>query len=144
MNESTKAKSPPAKPARWLFLLGLLGVVVAVFFGRPLFEWARPQPKSTAPLEIKLPPSPKEVALPHLTSAEQEAERVIEEHVKALDTFFADAKKGTPTFAAGALSWSSKWRLAADYVPFTEKNRHEKFIRSQFEDISLRPTIWRK
>jgi hypothetical protein len=123
-----------------LLLLGFVGVVLAVIFGRPLLESFQEKPKSTPP-EIKLPPAqtkvpprPEEVAKPHLSRAEQEAERVIEEHVKALDTFFADAKKGTRTFSEEALSWSSKWRLVADYVPFTYGDRHQKFIRSKFEE----------
>lgn len=123
------------KPTRWLLLLGFLGVVVAVILGRPLLESVRekPTPAPTSP-QVKLPPPPEEVAKPHLGKAEQAAERAIEEHVKSLDTFFADSKKRTHTFAGEALSWSSKWRLVADYVPFTDGDRHQKYIRSKFEE----------
>jgi hypothetical protein len=135
MNESPTAASQRRKPTRWLLLLGFLGVVVAVILGRPLLESARERPTSPpTPPQVKLPPPPERVAKPHLRVAELEAERAIEEHVKALDTFFADAKKGTRTFAEEALSWSSKWRLAAGYMPFTDGDRHQKFIRSKFEE----------
>ena len=54
--------------------------------------------------------------------------------MKALDGFFADSKKNTRAFADEALSWSSKWRLVADHLPFTRKDRHERFIRQKFEE----------
>lgn len=135
MSESPTVVSQHRKPTRWLLLLGFLGVVIAVILGRPLLESAREQPSPPpTPPQIKLPPPPEEVAKPHLGKAEQAAERAIEEHVKALDTFFAYSKKGTRTFAGESLSWSSKWRLVADYVPFTDGDRHQKFIRSKFEE----------
>ncbi len=135
MNESTSASSVSRKSTHWLLVLGFLGVLVAVILGRPLLESLR-ESSSAAPTppQIKFPPPPDEVARPHLGKAEQAAERAIEEHVKALDAFFADAKKGTRTFAGEALSWSSKWRLVADYVLFTDANRHQRFIRSKFEE----------
>ena len=145
MNETPNPVPAARNASTWLLGLGFIGVVIAVVFGRPLLESLQKKPKPTPP-EIKLPtahtrvpPSPEEVAKPHLTKAELEAERVIEEHVKALDTFFADSKKSTRAFAGEALSWSSKWRLAADYVPFTNGDRHQKFIREQFEEHVFKP-----
>lgn len=134
MNDLPKSVPQPRSPSRWLLVLGFIGVVVAVLLGRPVLESMREQTKPAAPPQIKLPPSPDEVAKPHLSRAEQEADRAIEEHLKALDAFFADAKKNTRTFAGDALSWSSKWRLVADYVPFTTGDRHKKYIRSKFEE----------
>ncbi len=111
------------KPTWWLLALGLIGVVVALLLGRPLFDSVQKKPKP-----------PEEVAKPHLYRAEQECERVVDEHVKDLDAFFAHSKKNTRAFAGKALCWSSKWRLAWDYVPFTRGDRHQKFIRGQFEE----------
>ncbi len=53
--------------------------------------------------------------------------------------FFDEARKNTPEFANRALSFSSKWRLIADYVPFTKGNRHETYLRQQFETILFTP-----
>lgn len=145
MNETPKPVAAARNPTPWLLGLAFVGVVVAVVFGRPLLESFREKPKATPP-EIKLPvpqtkvpPKPEEVAEPHLSKAEKEAERVIDEHVKAVDTFFADSKKNTRSFADEALSWSSKWRLVADYVPFTSRDRHQKFIRQKFEEHIFTP-----
>lgn len=145
MNETPKPVPASRNPTLCLLGLGFIGVVIAVLFGRPLLESFQEKPKSTPPKiklpppQTKVPPKPEEVAKPHLSKAEQEAERVIEEHVKALDTFFADSKKNTRTFAGEALSWSSKWRLVVDYVPFTSKDRHQKFIREKFEEHVFKP-----
>ena len=145
MNETPKPVPEARNSTPWLLGLAFIGVVIAVVFGRPLLESFREKPKTTPP-EIKLPepqakvpPKPADVAKPHLSKAEKEAERVIEEHVKAIDTFFADSKKNTRVFAGEALSWSSKWRLAADYVPFTSGDRNQKFIRQKFEEHIFTP-----
>lgn len=146
MNESPTAAPQHRKPTRWLVLLGFVGVVLAVFFGRPLLESFQDKPKPTPPAiklpepQNKVPPKPEDVAKPHLSKAEQECERVIEDHIKAIDTFFADLKKNNRTFAGEALSWSSKWRLAADYVPFTSGDRNLKFIRQKIEEHIFTPT----
>lgn len=79
-------------------------------------------------------PSPEAIIAPHLEWAEQECDRVLDEHLRAIARFFADAKAGTPTFAGEALSFGSKMRLVADYVPFTRGGRHEGFIRRKFEE----------
>lgn len=139
MNESPKAASEFRTPSQWLVFLGFIGVVLAVVFGRPLLEFFSEQQKPTTPTQIKLPPPPEKVAKPHLSRAEQETERAIDEHVKAIDNFFADSKKNTRAFAAEALSLSSKWRLVADYIPFTDGDRHQKFIRQKFEEHVFKP-----
>lgn len=125
---------------RGLLAVGFLGVVVAVLLGRPLLNWLREKPAATPP-ELKLPPPPEKLAEPHLDRAQKEAQRAIDEHVKALDTFFADSKKNTLAFADEALSLRSKWRLAADYVPFTSKDRHQKFIREKFEEYVFKQSV---
>jgi hypothetical protein len=145
MNETPKPEPASLNPTPWLFGFAFIGVLVAVVFGRPLLELFREAPKPTSPEiyypepQIKIPPKPEDVAKPHLSRAEKEAERVIEEHVKSIDTFFADSKKNTRAFAGEALSWRSKWRLAADYVPFTSGDRNKKFIRQKFEDHIFTP-----
>lgn len=84
-------------------------------------------------------PSPEEIAGPHLRWAKQQSAQVLEGHLREIDAFFAEAKKNTPEFAERALSFSSKWRLVADHVPFTRGGRHEAFLRTQFEKHLFKP-----
>jgi hypothetical protein len=88
---------------------------------------------------VKLPPTPEELAKPHLKLAEEECQRAVDEHVKSLNVFFADAKKNTRPFAEEALSWASKRRLIADHVPYTAGGRHEKYLRERFEELVFKP-----
>ena len=130
-----------SKPTLAMLVLSLLGVIVAVSAREPLIGLLtrKPLPPALAVPEVKQPPSPERVAAPHLGWAEQECNQVIDEHVKAIDTFFADSKQNTPAFAEVALSWGSKWRLVADHVPFTDGGRHETYIRERFEEYVFTP-----
>ena len=128
----------PSKRTLTLLLL-TIGVLMGVIARAPLAELIWPKPPIVPP-KIKLPPSPAKLAQPHLDRAEQECDRIIEEHVKVLDAFFADSKKNTRAFAEEALSWGSKWRLVADKVPFTSGGRHEKYIRERFEVHVFKPS----
>lgn len=128
----------------WLF--GLFGVACAVVVGRPVIESLREptRPIATPTLKLppapeKVPPTPEEVAKTHLSRADQECEQAISEYVDPINAFFADSKKNTRGFADEALSWGSKWRLMADYVPFTSGGRHEKFIKLKFEEYVFSP-----
>jgi hypothetical protein len=130
-----------AKLAPVMLALTFLGVLVGVFASQPIKEFVqdRPAPSPAVPT-IKLPPVPEEVAKPHLSRAEKECERVLDEHLHAINTFFADSKKNTRPFADEALSWASKWRLIVDYVPFTGGGRHETFVRGKFEEYVFKPS----
>jgi len=125
--------------------IGVWSTVLIVCIGALLVIALKPLPsptqaelRSKPDVTVKVAPSPEEIATPHLARAEQECERVIEEHLAAVDTFFADAKKNTRPFAEQALSWGSKWRLVADYVPFTSKVRHETFVCDKFQEYVFR------
>jgi hypothetical protein len=114
--------------------LGCLGVLVGVLLLR---QQTGVPPVTNRPaattLAISKSPSPADIAAPHLHNAERRCAAVIGEHVRALDVFFAQAKKNTPAFAEEALSFGSKWRLVADHLPFSAGGRHEAFLRRQFE-----------
>jgi hypothetical protein len=117
--------------------------VVGVFAPAPILESFQPWPNSgeaTAPLPVRTAPSPEEIVQPHLLWAKQQSAEKVADHLRAIDEFFSCAKKGTPEFADRALSFSSKWRLVADYVPFTRGGRHETYLRSQFEEHVFRPS----
>ncbi len=130
-----------------LLVVGVCGITLGVLAREPIWELFHKRPEPQPPV-VKLPPpsppskpvpTPRDIAKPHLTWAEQQTERVVDEHLKALDGFFSDAKKNTPAFAAEALSWGSKWRLIADYVPYTRGGRHEEFMREKFEKFVFTP-----
>lgn len=143
MDESPRQ---PQKPNAVLTALGLIGVVAAVILGRALINGTDDPPKPPSP-KIELPPQPEakrprppeEVAKPHLTRAEVECERVIEEHVRSLDKFFADSKRNTHGFAEDALGWGSKRRLIQDALPWGNRDRHKEFIREKFEEYVFKP-----
>lgn len=129
------------KPSLTMAVIGLLGVVIGVLARGPVVGLFRTEREGESkPAAVKLPPSPEEVAKPHLIWADRECEAIIEEHIRSLDSFFSDCKKSTRGFAEIALGWGSKWRLVADHVPFTRGGRHEVFIREEFEKAIFRPT----
>ncbi len=120
--------------------------MAAVILGRTVLDGMSDPPKPQPP-KIELPPPPEakrprppeEVAKPHLSKAEQECERVIDEHVKALDGFFADSKKNTRGFAEDALGWGSKRRLIQDALPWSSGDKHKAFIKVKFEEHVFKP-----
>ncbi|MBS0209285.1 MAG: hypothetical protein JSS27_10045 [Planctomycetes bacterium] len=128
----------------FLIVVGVAAVALGAFARQPIAEWLAPPPVAQ-PVAVQLPPatppapSPQEIASPHLAWAATESERAVDEHLLALDRFFADAQRNTPAFAHEALGWGSKWRLVADYVPFTRGGRHEAFIRGKFEATVFKP-----
>ena len=119
-----------------------IGLAIGLLARQPIWELIRGSAETKRP-ELKLPskvvPKPSEIAKPHLTWADQESVRIIDEHIKALDYFFSEAKRNTPAFAESAMSLSSKYNLIKDYVPFSQGGQHEKYIRDQFEKILFSP-----
>ena len=136
-------------PTRIVYVAGFVGVLIGVVAVRPVLDFVfaesgptiAGQPPEPEPPEPPKPPkpTPEEIAKPHLSWADQECERIIDEHVNAIDTFFLDSQTHTRSFADEAMSWGSKWRLIADYVPFTSGGRHNAFIRGKFEEHIFRP-----
>jgi hypothetical protein len=102
---STSMRSAPATPAK-----------------------TRPRPVDVAAIRRQA----KERSQKHLDWADQECRRRIHDSEAQVEAFFTQAKQGVPGFAKAALGWSSKWRLAVDYVPFTRHDRHPAFLREQF------------
>lgn len=132
---------------RLVATLGFLTVaagIVASRYWTNLEKSARQGPGPDLRAMIKLPDAPRKPSLeelrrqavakaaPHLDWADRECERLVAEHLIALEQYFADAKKGTPQFAETALGWGSKWRFVADRLPFTRSDRHEEYLRTAF------------
>lgn len=132
------------KPSRRLLAIGFIGVVTGVIVHQSAMNSVHQTAESAIdvyvePPPVKRVPSPEEIARPHLSWADRQSAEVLHSHLRQIDDFFADAKRRTPAFADRALSFSSKWRLVADNVPFTRGGRHEAFLRSQFEQHVFEP-----
>ena len=126
-------------PSTLILFTGFIGVVIGGVAMQPVIESVREQTPPQTTSTIKRLPTAEEIATPHLIRANQECERIIDEHLSAVDLFFLDSKKNTRGFADEALSLGSKWRLIVDYVPFTRGGRHEAFIREKFEKHIFNP-----
>jgi uncharacterized membrane-anchored protein YhcB (DUF1043 family) len=145
--EKAMTNSPKSQPATaqgsqrryWPYLLAFLGVIVGILLTRLIFSVVsveqKPQPEAP---KLRLPPPPEVIAKPHLDKAEQEAEQAVEEHLKAIDHFFSQAKKGTRPFAEHALGFWSKLLLAQEYV--LGDDSHKKFIQGKFGEHIFTPS----
>ena len=80
----------------------------------------------------------------HLGAASEQSAACVGAHLPRLDRFFMEAKRRTPDFAADALSIGSKWRLLVDGLPFTNGDRHQRFLRSKFEEHLFAPETLEK
>ena len=69
----------------------------------------------------------------HLREAELRSERAMANRLQMIDVFFNQAEKGATPFSRKMLSFNSKWILLSDYVPFTSKNEHQRFVKREFE-----------
>lgn len=98
-----------------------------------------PAAANAAATESPRAPTPAELAAPHLEWAQRECGLRLYQELTPIEDFFRDAKKHAPEFSKVALSWSSKWRLMADYVPGTKGGRHEKYLRAEFEKLLFTP-----
>ncbi|MBW3538824.1 MAG: hypothetical protein KY476_01000 [Planctomycetes bacterium] len=125
---------------RWLLIAASCGVVLSLLAPLALRERFSSD-GSLAPQLVTNPSPPKgkqappaeELAKPHLDWARKESERIIDDHLLGVDAFFAHSKKNTRAFAKEVLSWSSKWQLIVDQLPFGGGNGHQRFIYRKFE-----------
>lgn len=150
-------RSRPPRARRLVYLVAGVGVAVAVLARGPVASlFDRPEPAApavlslpaTAPAPETPPAGPSAEAVrriaadragPVLEAADREGRAAVAEHLRAVDDFFAQAKRGTPGFAKQVLGWSSKWRLVSDKLPFTRTDRHALFLRKAFHDRLFSP-----
>jgi len=148
----------PRNRHRMLYLIGGTAVALVIVARAPLSSFFEtPQPvvrpalilPATAPAtrpEEPTGPTAEEVrriaverVLPALDATDQEGQAAVGDHLRALEDFFAQAKRNTPGFAKAVLGWSSKWRLVSDKLPFTRTDRHTQFLRKTFHDRLFTP-----
>ena len=111
-------------------LLGLIGLILGVTL---ILPGQKPTPTTLHQTATSSGSSRAVIAAPHLNWAATETERAIEEHLKSLASLFEEAKKNTPAFADEALGWLSKWYVIKQFVPYSKKGEHERYIAELFE-----------
>lgn len=137
------------RPTAMTFMLLTIGVTLGVLLRAPLVSLFTPKPAPPSPVQVKLPPLPAiaadtvrialERAKPHLDWADEQTAKAVSEHLQVFDLFFRDVKTRTPRFSRDILSYSSKWRLVADKLPYTRTDRHAEFLRKTFSEDLFSP-----
>jgi hypothetical protein len=79
----------------------------------------------------------KAVAAPHLAECTKRIEKAIPTHFEPLIDLLNRARNRVPEFSKSALSFSSKWRVALDYVPFTDGQKSPTFLNEAFQSQVL-------
>lgn len=119
-----------------LLTAGLLGLVIAGLIIAVALRHQRQRESARAAREAEIQQSQRaearQLADRHLAKADAAVEQSLSQVRKRIEGFFAKAKQGAPGFAADAMSFGSKMRLAADYVPFTRHDRHATYLRDRF------------
>jgi hypothetical protein len=120
--------------AAWLVVLGI-GFVLVVS--------NRPHSNSTKRVRISENvtaslPIPLELVKPHLATAEERITEATRNHFGPIDSVLDRSRSQSDQFASLALGWSSKWRIVADAIPFTQGDRNAIYLREQFERIVLK------
>jgi hypothetical protein len=75
----------------------------------------------------------------HLTWAESEVQSLSGQGHKAIEVLFSKAFENVPLYSQSILGWKSKWNLILDKLPGNDKDRHEEFLKQQFEQTIFSP-----
>ena len=75
----------------------------------------------------------KTISNPHLEACTKRIEQAIPSHFEPLNDLLNRARNRVPAFSRSALSFGSKWRLALDYVPFTDGQKSQSFLSESFQ-----------
>lgn len=102
-------------------------VFIAVLIGFAISQWLRSR-------SAEAPPLPPKVR-PYVEEADERSQRAVDESLADLQVFFGQAKVNARKFAGEAVGWGTKWRLMADYVPYTRGDRHEEYIKAKFNEM---------
>jgi hypothetical protein len=57
----------------------------------------------------------------------------------AIEIIFSKAYDNVPTFADAILGFKSKWNLVLDKLPWNDKDRHNRFLKDQFQEHIFSP-----
>lgn len=125
-------KGISSRRRRWLYFLAAVGVLMGVLLRGPIVDFIKGYGDKHSPPKLNLPPEKRKTVGKHLDSADEQSLRAIDDNIAIFTTFFEDVKKETPSFAEDVLSWSSKWRLVSDKLPWTPSDQHKRYLEERF------------
>ena len=70
----------------------------------------------------------------HLQKSESEIQGLADRGYPAIEILFSKAYNNVPAFADSILGFQSKWKLVLDKLPWNDKDRHDRFLKDQFEE----------
>lgn len=76
----------------------------------------------------------RELLEKHLQNSESEIQGLAEQGYPAIEIIFGKAFDNVPAFADSILGFQSKWKLVLDKLPWNDKDRHDRFLKDQFEE----------
>ncbi|MCU0721633.1 MAG: hypothetical protein MUC83_18125 [Pirellula sp.] len=124
-----------------LVLLGTVGFAasILIWVNWPNFDQGYAGPSPTTRMgSSQVEESGKQfdwraIANPHLDECTERIEKSIPAHFEPLIDLLNRARNRVPEFSISALSFGSKWRLALDYVPFTDGQKSPTFLKESFQ-----------
>ena len=76
----------------------------------------------------------RELLEKHLQKSESEIQGLADRGYPAIEILFSKAYNNVPAFADSILGFQSKWKLVLDKLPWNDKDRHDRFLKDQFEE----------
>lgn len=137
----------PTNPTSKLWIAGILCAVLAVI----AYRWSRVDPLNPNGVDFK--PHAADVSKDessdqqalrdliekHLQKAEEQTLSLSNQGYPAIEVLFSKAYDNVPEFSKSILGWKSKWNLVLDKLPGNDQDRHEKYLKDQFQRLVLSP-----
>ena len=117
------------------FLILILLVVVCLSFGAIwVFKLVTEDDPYSKVQEPKRPRAEIEAACrQHVDEARQKASKAITRRAAEFSDFINPRKSGAKPFSKDLVSLYGKWRAVSPYLPFADKEGHEKYVEEEFE-----------
>ncbi|MCY3007355.1 MAG: hypothetical protein NTV29_15435 [Planctomycetota bacterium] len=81
----------------------------------------------------------RELLEKHLQKSESQIQQLAGQGYPAIEIIFSKAYDNVPTFADSILGFRSKWNLVLDKIPWNDKDRHNRFLKDQFQEHIFSP-----
>jgi hypothetical protein len=110
----------------------LLGLALLIWGAFALHSWsiASGQKAAEAQREVAW-----RVATPRMEMAQEDAHKAVDARLRQVTHFFAERKKRVPAYASRVFSFRSKWELGWSKMPFTDRETHARFLKSEFSRL---------
>lgn len=130
-----------------LWIAGVACAILALF----AYVWSRSENQAPAAHHSKTAKSQsstsnkadkralKQLVEKHLSWAESEVQLLNSTGHKSIEVLFGKAFENVPSYSQSILGWKSKWNLILDKLPGNDKDRHEQFLKQQFEQKIFSP-----